>query len=36
MLAVTCLPLPWLFHSTFVNNIILPLLNTIGGTWRAL
>jgi alginate O-acetyltransferase complex protein AlgI len=36
LLAVTCVPLPWLFHATFVHHIILPMLGAIGGFRRAL
>jgi alginate O-acetyltransferase complex protein AlgI len=36
MMAVTLAPLPWLFHFPFRNNIILPMLNGIGETWRGL
>jgi uncharacterized protein YqjF (DUF2071 family) len=30
--AVVLVPLPWLFHPTFVRNVVLPLLGAIGAT----
>ena len=35
LFAVACLPLPWLFHSAFVQNVILPMLKAVSH-WRAL
>ena len=31
-LLVTVAPVPWLFHPTFIRNVILPMLNAIGAT----
>ena len=33
MLAVTTLPAPLLFHTAFVHNIVLPMLQAIGSLW---
>ena len=33
-LSVILLPLPLLFHAEFARNVILPMLEAIGGTWR--
>ena len=33
MLVVTISPVPILFHSAFVTNIVLPMLQAIGGIW---
>jgi predicted DCC family thiol-disulfide oxidoreductase YuxK len=34
MLLVTAAPAFWLFHPTFIHNVILPMLQTIGATWN--
>jgi alginate O-acetyltransferase complex protein AlgI len=33
MLVVTVSPAPILFHSAFVKNVVLPMLQAIGGIW---
>jgi hypothetical protein len=34
-LAFTAAPVGWLFHPTFIRNVILPMLDAIGATWKA-
>lgn len=34
MLSVTTAPVLCLFHPTFIHNVILPMLQTIGATWN--
>lgn len=34
VLTVTAAPAFWLFHPTFIRNVILPMLQAIGATWH--